>query len=79
MVAYVAIVYGSVPIKSCLNVDLGGSSGEEFLNRFEADVLRTRSRFDIMERPSGRRVVNPLHPVNSKRRVDRAGDVFHID
>src|SRR5262245_55042662 len=55
------------------------SSGEEFLNRFEVDVLCARSRFDVMERPSRRRAIDSLHPVNAHRRIDRAGDVFHID
>src|SRR5215813_9692637 len=54
-------------------------SGEELLNRFEVDVLSARSRFDVMERPSRRRAVDSLRPVNAHRRVDRAGDVFHID
>src|SRR5262245_64838207 len=54
-------------------------SGEEFLNRFEADVLRAGSRFDVMERPSRRRAIDTLSPVNAHRRVDRAGDVFHVD
>src|SRR5262245_31331892 len=54
-------------------------SGEKFLNRLEVDVLRSRSRFDVMERPSRRRAVDSLLPVNAHRRVDRAGDVFHID
>src|SRR5262245_55213643 len=54
-------------------------SGEKFLNRLEADVLRARSRFDVMERPSRRRAIDSLGPVNAHRRVNRAGDVFHID
>src|SRR5215510_1539921 len=54
-------------------------SGEELLNRFEVDVLSARSRFDVMERPSRRRAVDSLRPVNADRRVNRACDVFHID
>src|SRR6266542_6438776 len=31
-----------------------------------------------MERPSRRRAIDTLSPVNAHRRVDRAGDVFHV-
>src|SRR5262245_56721787 len=32
-----------------------------------------------MERPSRRRAIDSLSPVNAHRRVNRAGDVFHVD
>src|SRR5262245_24233933 len=32
-----------------------------------------------MKRPPGRRVVDSFCPVNAHSRVNRAGDVFHID
>src|SRR5215813_10921878 len=54
-------------------------SSEKLLRRSEVDILRARSGLDVMEGAPRRRVLNPLRPVDAERRIDRAGDVFHID